>query len=171
MIISAINNQPVADLDGAPESWVGYLLNQAALRIRVMTSAALSPFGLSPPQLRALEVISAHQPLSQTRLGELTQLDRSTVVHIIDHFEMLGAATRGADQSDRRAHAVVLTDSGRALLAQARAAARQVERDFLEPLSQVHQTALHEALVKLFDPEPCPEEKKRESSTPPPESD
>ena len=167
MIISELNNRPDNQSADLPGEWAGYLLNQAALRIRIMTSAALSPLGLTPPQLRALEVIAAHQPLSQTRLGDLTQLDRSTVVHVVDHFEQLGAATRGADPTDRRTHAVSLTKSGMALLAEARVAARAVERDFLAPLSSTQQAALRDALRQLFDPTPCPEEKERESSPPP----
>jgi DNA-binding MarR family transcriptional regulator len=168
MIISELNNRPDNQSSDLPGEWAGYLLNQAALRIRVMTSAALGPLGLTPPHLRALEVIAAHQPLSQTRLGDLTQLDRSTVVHVVDHFEQLGAATRGADPTDRRTHAVSLTKSGMALLAEARSAARTVERDFLAPLSRDQQAALRDALRQLFDPTPCPEEKERESSPPPP---
>lgn len=171
MMISTLNHFPNQQISDQPSGWMGYLLNQAALRIRVMTSAALSPFDLTPSQLRALEAIAAQQPLSQTRLGELVQMDRSTVVHVVDHFENLGAAKRGSDPADRRTHAVSLTDRGQALLAEARAAARAVERDFLAPLSAEQRSALAGALRQLFEPAPCPEEKKREPSTPPPEPD
>ncbi len=167
MIISTLNNPSSNRSAEQCNEWAGYLLNQAALRIRVMTSAALSPLGLTPPQLRALEVIAAHQPLSQTRLGYLTQLDRSTVVHVVDHFERIGAATRGADPTDRRTHAVSLTKSGMARLAEARGAARAVERNFLAPLSRAQQAALRDLLRQLFDPAPCPEEKEIEPSPPP----
>ena len=132
-----------------------------------MTGAALAALDLTPPQLRALEAISDHQPLNQTQLGELVNMDRSTIVHVIDHFEALGVAARHAEPSDRRTHAVMLTPSGKHLLARARASARAVEDQFLAPLSQTQRAALQNTLQQLFDPSPCPEEKKRESRTPP----
>jgi DNA-binding MarR family transcriptional regulator len=167
MIISTLNNiAHVASIDGQ-SAWVGYLLNQSALRIRTMTVMALSPLGLTPPQLRALEAIGQEQPLSQARLGERVNMDRSTIVHVVDHFEALGAASREADPSDRRSHAVVLTKKGEDLLADAQIRARDVEAAFLAPLSRPEREALHDLLHKLFDPSPCPEEKKREDSAPP----
>lgn len=135
-----------------------------------MTAVALGPLGLTPPQLRALEAIAMDQPLNQVRLGELVNMDRSTIVHVVDHFEALGAASREADPTDRRSHAVVLTKKGKDLLAEAQKRARDVEAEFLAPLSRPEREALHDLLHKLFDPSPCPEEKKREQRTPPPKS-
>jgi DNA-binding MarR family transcriptional regulator len=167
MIVSELNKIDSGILSRPQTGWTGYLLNQAAMRIRTMTVMALSPLGLTPPQLRALEAIQKEQPLSQTRLGELVNMDRSTIVHVVDHFEALGAASREADPSDRRSHAVVLTKKGIDLLGQAQIRARDVETEFLSPLSDPEREALHGLLHKLFDPSPCPEEKKSEPRTPP----
>ena len=150
------------------DDWVGYLLNQAALHIRTMSVVALGPLGLTPPQLRALEAIAAQQPLSQTRLGELVHMDRSTIVHVVDHFEALGVASREADPADRRSHAVMLTKKGERILTKARELAREAENEFLSPLSRPEREALRNMLHKLYDPSPCPEEKKSEPRTPPP---
>lgn len=168
MIISTINNVASRAAVDADVGWVGYLLNQAAMRIRTVTAAALGPLGLTPPQLRALEAIATEQPLSQVRLGELVNMDRSTIVHVVDNFEALGAASREVDPSDRRSHAIVLTKKGKDLLAEAQVRARDVEAEFLAPLSHPERETLHDLLHKLFDPTPCPEEKKREHRTPPP---
>ena len=168
MIVSELNNNPDKVMTDSASSWVGYLLNQAALQIRTMSVLALSPIKLTPPQLRALEAIAAEQPLSQTSLGELVHMDRSTIVHVVDHFEALGAASREADPTDRRSHAVVLTKKGERLLADAQRRAREAQNEFLSPLSRPEREALREMLHKLFDPSPCPEEKKSEPRTPPP---
>jgi DNA-binding MarR family transcriptional regulator len=132
-----------------------------------MTVMALSPLGLTPPQLRALEAIKTQQPLSQTRLGERVNMDRSTIVHVVDHFEALDLAARRADPTDRRSHAVVLTKKGERVLAEARDRARAAEKEFLSPLSRGEREAMRAMLNKLFDPSPCPEEKKNEPRTPP----
>ncbi len=167
MIISTLNKIEPLPVTDTQIGWVGYRLNQAAMRIQTMTVMVLSPLGLTSPQLRALEAIEREQPLSQTRLGELVDMDRSTIVHVVDHFEALGAASREADPSDRRSHAVVLTKKGKDLLTQAQILARDVETEFLVHLSRPEREALHALLHKLFDPSPCPEEKNREPRTPP----
>lgn len=146
---------------------MGYLLNQVSLQIRTMTALALGPIGLTPPQLRALAAIAAEQPLSQMRLGELVNMDRSTIVHVIDHFEALGAASRQPDPDDRRSHSLTLSRKGRRLLADARQRARDAEDEFLSPLSPTERETLRNLLQRLFEPAPCPEEKKNEPRTPP----
>jgi DNA-binding MarR family transcriptional regulator len=167
MIVSEINKNSKAAVIDSGHGWVGYLLNQAALHIRTMSVVALGPLGLTPPQLRALDMIAAEQPLSQTRLGELVHMDRSTIVHVVDHFEALGVASREADPTDRRSHAVMLTKQGERILAKAQELAREAENEFLSPLSRSEREALRDLLHKLFDPSPCPEEKKNEPRTPP----
>jgi MarR family transcriptional regulator, lower aerobic nicotinate degradation pathway regulator len=167
MIVSELNKNSSVAIRNSGDGWVGFLLNQAALQIRTMSVVALGPLGLTPPQLRALEAIAAEQPLSQTRLGELVHMDRSTIVHVVDHFEALGVASREADPTDRRSHAVMLTKKGERILANARELAREAENQFLSPLSRPEREALRELLHRLFDPSPCPEEKKNEPRTPP----
>lgn len=167
MIVSELNKNSNPVIMGSGDGWVGYLLNQAALQIRTMSVVALGPLGLTPPQLRALETIAAEQPLSQTRLGGLVHMDRSTIVHVVDHFESLGVASREADPADRRSHAVILTKKGERILTKARELACEAENEFLSPLSCPEREALRDLLHKLFDPSPCPEEKKSDPRTPP----
>jgi DNA-binding MarR family transcriptional regulator len=167
MIVSDTNEIRNDHLLASNSAWIGYLINQAALRIRTMTVMALSPLGLTPPQLRALEAIAKEQPLSQTRLGELAHMDRSTIVHVVDHFEALGVASREADPADRRSHAVILTKKGEHVLADARMRALDVEDEFLADLDHPEREVLRALLQKLFEPSPCPEEKKSDPRTPP----
>jgi DNA-binding MarR family transcriptional regulator len=140
--------------------WFGYYLNQLASRIRMATSAALHPLGLTPPQFRALETIALAQPLPQVRLGELTATDRTTIVAFVDRLEKLGAVERRRDPQDRRSHALVLTPAGDRLLAEARLLAKSAEEDFLAPLSESERRSLKGLLLKLHVPITCDEEKK-----------
>lgn len=147
---------------------MGYLLNHIAQQIRTATAESLLPLGITPPQFRALETIARAQPLNQVKLGAMVDMDRSTVVHLVDHLELLGAASRQADPSDRRAHAIVLTKKGNEILVAGRIRARAVEDDFLAPLSPAERGSLIDLLRKLFDPMPFSKEKDREPSTSPP---
>jgi DNA-binding MarR family transcriptional regulator len=109
--------------------------------------------------LRILETIQAEQPLSQTRLGDLTGTDRTTIVAIVDKLEALGAAVRNRDPNDRRSHAVMLTSSGARVLAEARKLALAAEQHFLAPLAPAERSTLHSLLSRLHQPTTCPEEK------------
>jgi DNA-binding MarR family transcriptional regulator len=141
--------------------WVGYLLNQLAARIRGTTLTALQPVGLTPAQFRILEVVLAHQPISQVRLGELTGTDRTTMVAIIDRLEELGAAERTRDAGDRRSHAVMITPSGQELLPRARALVKEAEDALLAPLDPTQRSNLRALLTKLHDqPTTCLRENK-----------
>lgn len=129
--------------------WVGYHLALLTHRIRAATGAALAPLGLKPPTLRALDIIAAHAPLTQTELGQRVAMDRTTIVAMIDAFEALGAAARTPDPSDRRSHHIVLTRFGAELLERASKAAYAVEEEILAPLSVVERTRFTALLAKL----------------------
>jgi DNA-binding MarR family transcriptional regulator len=142
------------------EPWIGYLLNQTAFQIRTATAAALEHLGLTPPMLRALEVIARSHRLTQVQLGAEVQMNRTTIVHVVDRFEALGYARRTPDVTDRRSHALVLTPEGNVALGEARRLAREAEGDFLAPLSSRERTQLIHLLAKLHEPNPCQEEAK-----------
>lgn len=153
---SAVNGRSKDD------GWIGYYLNQLAARVRNATSAALQPHGLSPAQFRVLQVVSAHQPISQVKLGELTGTDRTTIVAIVDRLEAIGAVERKRDEADRRSHALVTTQQGESLLPQARALVQSAEDTLLASLDAMERTTLRALLIKLHQtPVTCPQEKEQ----------
>lgn len=138
--------------------WAGHFLGQIAGRIRTLTAAALDPLGITPPMLRALEIIAVDQPLTQVQLGARAQMDRTTIVHVLDCFETLGFARRTRSTADRRSHALTLTEKGKVALVQARQLARDVEDDILSPLSPDQRRTLMDLLQIIHTPINCPQE-------------
>lgn len=61
----------------------------------------------------ALEAAGA---LSQQAIGRHLDIDRSTMVHVIDDLERRGLVARDRDRADRRAYSIRLTDRGRRLV-------------------------------------------------------
>ena len=123
-----------------------------------MTVAALGPLGITPPMLRALEAIADDQSLTQVQLGARVNMDRTTIVHLVDRFEELGYAQRTRSAEDRRSHALVLTDKGGKALRQARQLARDVEEIVLAPLSSSDRKVFLKLLQALHQPANCPKE-------------
>jgi DNA-binding MarR family transcriptional regulator len=115
---------------------------------------ALDPLGLTPPMLRALEAIAADEPLTQVQLGASVQMDRTTIMHVLDRFEALGYASRAPHPADRRSHAVSLTERGKEALQDGRCLARDVENDLLAPLSAEDRRQLIALLQAIHRPTP-----------------
>lgn len=103
---------------------------------------------ISKPALVVLVALAtAGEPLRQARLSERTGIDRATLVRLLNELEERELAQRAADPADRRAHAVSITDAGRALLTRAREL--EASDDFFAALTPDERAAFDAALAKL----------------------
>jgi DNA-binding MarR family transcriptional regulator len=109
-----------------PTSVSAGLLSRAALLLYRMGSMVgdladphMSDLGLTGRQYAALAVLDDDQPRSQQELGQLMRLGGQVVVGLIDELEGRGLVQRRRSAEDRRRSVVVLTATGRDLLAQA----------------------------------------------------
>ncbi|MFI9505021.1 MarR family winged helix-turn-helix transcriptional regulator [Nocardia sp. NPDC052566] len=75
--------------------------------------------GLGVGQHLVLEMLAAVGPSSQQQLSEELRIDRSVMVGICDELERANYLRRERNPSDRRSYTVTVTDSGRALVAEA----------------------------------------------------
>lgn len=81
--------------------------------------AALRPLSMTYPQFGALLALLGREGVTQRELGEMLQVDRTTVSVICDSLERHGWAERRPDPADRRAKRVFLTSLGRSAIAEA----------------------------------------------------
>jgi len=143
---------------GNARGWTGYVVNQLAAQIRDATAAQLRPLDLTPPMVRVLGQLASMDATTQVALADSTGIDRTSMSQIIDHFEALNYARRTRHPSDRRAHAVVLTEAGQKALDEATSSARAAEQAFLAPLDTSEQAELKRLLLKLHTTHsPCKE--------------
>ena len=99
---------------------------------------------LSPSQFNILNLIGdSVEGVTQIELSRQLIMHRSNVTGLVDRLEKRGLIERQANPNDRRAHQVVLTPSGRKLLAQILPAyykaAEQIWGDF--PITQARKLA------------------------------
>ena len=97
------------------EENVGFLLAKAYQRGFGLFRERLTPFGVTPPQFSLLAFLWMEDGLSQAELSEKSQVDRATMVGLVDRLEKDGLVRRLPNAGDRRAYKVCLTDRGRAL--------------------------------------------------------
>lgn len=76
----------------------------------------MEPFGLRSKDFAVLTTIDAFGPQSQQQLARAHDIDRTTMVSVVDGLERLGLVRRSRDPNDRRKYAIALTSEGQALL-------------------------------------------------------
>lgn len=101
---------------GRLENNLGYNLRVAQLRIFAAFSEVATAHALTPSQFAVLLLIEANPGIKQIELAEALDLDRSSVLRLVDRCEAAKLVRRGSSKADRRIAPPVLTARGRALL-------------------------------------------------------
>jgi len=136
----------------AREAFAGdivYLLNEAAGVARSAASSSLGNLGVSARQMSIMRLLSLRSPIRQHDLGVLLGIDRTSMVALIDALEDIGYVVREADPSDRRAHALRLTEAGQAANVNIGQALADVQDSIMEPLAVEERELLVSLLGKL----------------------
>ncbi len=135
---------------GALPGLVGYHLRRAQLALfRRFAQEVTAAEGVTPGVFGLLQLIGANPGLSQSRLAEAMEVDRSAVVRVLDQMERRGLIERAAAEDDRRRYCLRLTETGEAALRRIEAAVVEHEERFLAPLSARERTTLVALLMRL----------------------
>ena len=87
--------------------------------------------------------------MNQRRLSELTLIDKSSMVLLLDALEQGGWVRRVRDPDDRRAHIVEMTKEGAERFAALGVKLKKVQDEFLAPLDAQEQELLVDLLFRL----------------------
>jgi MarR family transcriptional regulator for hemolysin len=126
------------------------LLSQVTHALQHEMTAALTELGISP---RAHCVLSKAMAGGQTqsRLAEMTALDKTTMVVTIDELERAGLAERRTSSTDRRARIIEVTDAGARLVAEGQQIVSRVYDEVLSAVPAEQREAFVEALARLAE--------------------
>lgn len=111
-----------------------------------------SDVGLTQKQVSVLWLVHDHPGMAQADLGRALQMDRATVMAIVNRLQTKGLVVRGASAVDRRRQTLTLTDAGQAALAQARRAIEQHEAWLKDRFSPAEVRTLIELLSRIHEP-------------------
>jgi DNA-binding MarR family transcriptional regulator len=136
---------PPEPLASAP----GFLLSWNGQRTAHTFAEALKPLGLRPHHFGVLTLIATEPGSTQQELVDRSMIDPSSMVAVIDELEELGLAERRLHPSDRRKHAVHLTERGTETLDRARASAMETVKELFAPLDPEERETLRRLLRKL----------------------
>lgn len=147
---SATNGGGEAGLSsGVLGGLIGYRLRRAQLKVFEDFHASFAPLGLKPAQFSALVLIEANPGRSQREIAAALGIQRPNFVAMMDAFERRGLARRHRSQTDRRSHALALTEAGAALLRQARTIVAAHEARIATRLNEAERAELMRLLALL----------------------
>lgn len=132
-----------------PSDRLGYLLKHAQQRFSELSTAALQPYGVTGRQCAILATIDGQDSLSQQDVARILDVDRTTMVALIDDLERAGLVLRRTHPGDRRKNVVELTPSGSDTLRSSEVARRKAEQQFLSSLSGPEAAQFRDALQAL----------------------
>ena len=132
----------------ALESQVCFALSLASRSVITAYRPVLEPLHLTHPQYLVMLALWERAPLSVKGLSALLHLEPATLSPLIKRLEVLGYVLRTRDPADERSLAIVLTDEGAAL----RAEAEKIPAAMMRRLRMDEQelTALHASMMKLI---------------------
>src|SRR4051812_30409799 len=124
MTPTAGRSHVTASVDGHPgqvapgghlDRFTGYLLRRAYVVLARVTTACM-PEDTHVREAVLLSALDEGGPTTGRRITEVTHLNRTLVVKLVDAVESRGWAVRGRHPTDRRCYALSLTSEGRTAL-------------------------------------------------------
>ena len=138
-----------ADLGPALSRQLTHLLKRALHDLEDLHREHLDPLGITGREFGVLLLLQAREPESQQQAAERLQVDRTTMVALLDGLEAKGLVAREADPADRRRNVVAVTTAGRRMVEKATRASDQAERRLLAALDESERTQLRSLLARI----------------------
>jgi MarR family transcriptional regulator, transcriptional regulator for hemolysin len=127
---------------------LGFLFNHAGHVVDTELTAKLAELGTTPREICVLgKALGAE--LTQSRLGELAGLDKTTMVVTMDKLERAGLAERRPSATDRRARIVAVTPAGEKLLAAGQQVVDRAHADMLASLPEADREVFVRCMAAL----------------------
>ncbi|WP_106581434.1 MarR family winged helix-turn-helix transcriptional regulator [Murinocardiopsis flavida] len=128
-----------------------FLLSQLGFHSDQRFGALLAPLGVTARQFGILRLLAHTAGRSQQQLAEELGIHRNVMVGVIDDLEQRGLVERRRYPTDRRAHAIHLTDAARDLLPRVEGALDACDDELLAALDPADRTTLLTLLQRLAD--------------------
>ncbi|MET8076674.1 MarR family transcriptional regulator [Streptomyces sp. NPDC005303] len=133
----------------APPSLL-YMVKQVELVVRSHLDELVRPSGITALQYTALTVLERHDGLSAAQLARDSFVTAQSIADLVRSLETRGLVRRERNPKNRRELLILLTEEGRALLAQHEGPVRELEERMVRDLT-AHQTEqLRQALTTAW---------------------
>lgn len=153
--------QEVPAHDVAAVTSFGAMTDELGFHLRRVQVAAFKHFAqtvtavesITPGLYGMLQVIANNPGLSQSALAIAMDVDRSSIVKVIDQLEEKGLIVRDATPADRRRYQLRLTDAGTLALKRIQKAVMRQDQAFSAGLDATERATLIALLKRLYQSE------------------
>ena len=128
---------------------LGYLLWAALRKQQGLVGNAIQHLDISMKEYTALMMISERSGLTQLETGQLLQIDRTSIGHLVDSLCEKELVERKTSKTDRRAYLLHLTEKGVQATKELRKIATQCSDICLSTLSVEERKQFLQALQKI----------------------
>src|SRR5512133_710282 len=128
-----------------------FLLKRLGFAAKERGMHAYQQQGLHPYHFAILLALDEGSHETQGAIADALGYDRGQLVGLLDELEERGLVERRRDPNDRRRHIVRLTADGEKTLRRLRALSKELEDEFLSPLSDEERANLHALLYRLAE--------------------
>jgi DNA-binding MarR family transcriptional regulator len=143
---------PEVDI-GALTRLIGYMLRRAQIAVFQDIFRAFAEVGIRPAQFSVLTVIAHNPGRTQSQVSAALRIKRTNFVALLDSLERRGLAVRRPAPSDRRSHALHLTDAGKATMRRLNRMVDKLEGRMIAQIGRDGRVALLELLHRLAENE------------------
>lgn len=145
--------RPAPERDGPPHDHLGYLFKRLQHSMRQAFDEALRirGVGLSFAHVVTLFCISHEPGISGAQIAKRTMVTAQTVNTILHRLEKEGSVARRPHPDNRRVDCWYITEVGRTLMRQAKAAGAPIWASMLAPLSQAEVVQLRGMLKRCIE--------------------
>ena len=130
-------------------SLIGFLVYDAQRAIAKSLETALKPYEITPGQWNLINQLDSAGELSQKQLAERTRKEQATITRYLDTLERKGLVVRNQHKSDRRAHAISVTDKAHELVMAAQPVTVDAADRLIEGIDQADLDTFVAVLAKL----------------------
>jgi DNA-binding MarR family transcriptional regulator len=127
----------------------GFLLNDVARLLRTTYDRRVKSLGLTRSQWWVLNHLYRGDGVTQTELAETLEIEKPTLGRLLDRLEAKGWVRRAADERDRRAWRVYLTDEVAPAMRTLRAVAADLRRDALAGFTAAERERFVDTLLAI----------------------
>jgi DNA-binding MarR family transcriptional regulator len=136
---------------------LGYRLRRAQTAVfKHFASVVGTGESVTPGLFGMMQVIAANPGLSQSRLAEAMDVDRSTIVAVMHRLEGLGFVARTPSRRDQRSYALQFTRRGWLALRRIEARVLRHEQELAGVFSAAERRTLMDLLARLYERVPVP---------------
>lgn len=126
-----------------------FLLGRLGLAVKARAVEEFDRTGFGPYHYSVLALLEEGARETQASIADTLELDRGTLVGLLDDLERHGLVERERDRNDRRRYLVRMTPAGRRQLVAFRAILERLEEEFLAPLDEADRAALLDQLSRI----------------------